>query len=153
MRWRSGSAANLNAGIGGRAISALLMATILSLVFWQWPNLDPAMLGATAPEHLMALFTGVFLAFWSYLVVQGYPVSHGDIGTASTHNFDNILSGLPAIPALFGIFLHVAGFWPLSSFNLLLSAMTLAAVLYDLWVIGGAAAKINRLTDEIKPER
>jgi hypothetical protein len=41
----------------------------------------------------------------------------------------------------------------MSSFNLLLSVMTLAVVLYDLWVIGGAAAKINRLTDEIKPER
>jgi hypothetical protein len=101
----------------------------------------------------MALFTGVFLAFWSYLVVQSYPVSHGDIGAASTHNLDNIVSGLPAIPAVFGIVLHVASFWPISSFNLLLSAMTLAVVLYDLWVIGGAAAKINRLTDEIKPER
>ena len=86
-------------------------------------------------------------------MVQGYPVSHGDIGTASTHNLDNIVSGFPAIAALLGGFVHVAGFWPMSSFNLLLSVMTLAVVLYDLWVIGGAASRINRLTDEIKPER
>ena len=31
--------------------------------------------------------------------------------------------------------------------------MTLAVVTYDLWVLGGAAAKINRLTDEFKAER
>jgi hypothetical protein len=152
MRWRSGSA-SLNGGIGGRAISALLLAAMLGLVFWLRPNLDPAMLGATTPEHMTALFTGLFLVFWCYLVVQGYPVSHGDIGSASTHNLDNIVSGLPAIAALLGGFVHAAGFWPMSSFNLLLSVMTLAVVLYDLWVIGGAASKINRLTDEIKPER
>jgi hypothetical protein len=26
-------------------------------------------------------------------------------------------------------------------------------VIYDLWVLGGAASKINRLTDEFKQER
>jgi hypothetical protein len=26
-------------------------------------------------------------------------------------------------------------------------------VVYDLWIIGGAASKINRLTDEFKAER
>jgi hypothetical protein len=103
MRWRSGSA-NLNASIAGRATSALLLATVLGMAFWLWPDLDPSMLGATAPEHVLALFTAVFLAFWSYLVVQGYAVSHGDIGAASTHNMDNVISGLPAIPALFGMF-------------------------------------------------
>src|SRR5262245_19617016 len=143
----------MNASIIGRAISALLLAGMLGLVFGLWPNLDPAMLGATTPEGVTALFTGLFLVFWCYLVVQGYPVSHGDIGTASTHNLDNIVSGLPALAALLGAFIHVAGFWPMSSFNLLLAVMTLSVVLYDLWVIGGAAAKINRPTDELKPER
>ena len=111
------------------------------------------MFGATTPERIMVLFTGIFAVFWGYLMVQGYPVSHGDIGSASTHNLDNIVSGLPAIAALFGIFVHFAGFWPLSYFNLLLATMTMAVVIYDLWVLGGAAAKINRLTDEIKAER
>jgi hypothetical protein len=32
--------------------------------------------------------------------------------------------------------------------------MTMAIVVYDhLWIIGGAASKINRLTDEFKAER
>ena len=49
--------------------------------------------------------------------------------------------------------MHFAGFWPLSSLNLLLAVMTMAVVVYDLWVLGGAASKINRLTDEFKAER
>ncbi len=140
-------------GIGARAISALALTAMLALVFWLRPSLEPAMFGATTPERIMVLFTGLFAVFWGYLMVQGYPVSHGDIGSASTHNLDNIVSGLPAIAALFGIFVHFAGFWPLSYFNLLLATMTMAVVIYDLWVLGGAAAKINRLTDEIKAER
>jgi hypothetical protein len=140
-------------GIGARAISALVLTAVLAIVFWLRPNLEPAMFGATTPERIMSLFTGLFAVFWGYLMVQGYPVSHGDIGSSSTHNLDNILSGIPAIAALFGIFIHIAGFWPLSYLNLLLAAMTLAVVIYDLWVLGGAASKINRLTDEIKAER
>ena len=86
-------------------------------------------------------------------MIQGYPISHGNIGSSSTHNLDNIVSGLPAIAALFGIFLHFVGFWQVSSVNLILAAMTMAVVVYDLWIIGGAASKINRLTDEFKAER
>ena len=111
------------------------------------------MLGATSPDRVMMFFTTLFMIFWTYLVVQGYPVSHGDIGSASTHNLDNMVSGIPAIAALFGIFVHIVGFWPMSHLNLLLATMKLAVVVYDLWVLGGAAAKINRLTDEIKAER
>jgi hypothetical protein len=139
--------------IGARAISALLLTAALGLLFWLRADLEPAMLGATTPERVMMFFTTLFMIFWTYLVVQGYPVSHGDIGSASTHNLDNMVSGIPAIAALFGIFVHIAGFWPLSHLNLLLATMTLAVVVYDLWVLGGAAAKINRLTDEIKAER
>jgi hypothetical protein len=95
----------------------------------------------------------VFAIFFVYLVVQGYPVSHGNIGSSTSHNLDNIVSGIPAIAALFGVFVHIAGFWPLSPLNLLLAAMTFFVVAYDLWVLGGAAAKINRLTDEFKTER
>ena len=139
--------------IGARAISALLLTAVLGLLFWLRPDLEPAMLGATSPDRVMMFFTTLFLIFWTYLVVQGYPVSHGDIGSASTHNLDNMVSGIPAIAALFGIFVHIVGFWPMSHLNLLLATMTLAVVVYDLWVLGGAAAKINRLTDEIKAER
>ena len=138
--------------IGARAISALLLSAALAFLFWLRPGLEPGML-ATTPENSMFVYAVIFTVFFVYLVVQGYPVSHGNIGSSSTHNLDNIVSGIPAIAALFGIFVHFAGFWPLSSLNLLLAVMTMAVVAYDLWVLGGAAAKINRLTDEFKAER
>ena len=138
--------------IGARAISALLLTAALAFLFWLRPGLEPGMLAAT-PENSMYVYAIIFSVYFVYLVVQGYPVSHGNIGSSSTHNLDNIVSGIPAIAALFGIFVHFAGFWPLSSLNLLLAAMTIAVVAYDLWVLGGAAAKINRLTDEFKAER
>ena len=139
--------------IGARAISAILLAAILGLVFWLRPGLEPGMLGATTPENSMYVFAIIFAIFFVYLIVQGYPISHGFIGSSSAHNLDNIVSGIPAIVALFGLFVHFAGFWPLSSLNLLLAVMTFAVVGYDLWVLGGAAAKINRLTDEFKSVR
>jgi hypothetical protein len=138
--------------IGARAISALLLSAALAFLFWLRPGLEPGMLAST-PENSMFVYAVIFTVFFVYLVVQGYPVSHGNIGSSSTHNLDNIVSGIPAIAALFGIFVHFAGFWPLSSLNLLLAVMTMAVVAYDLWVLGGAAAKINRLTDEFKAER
>jgi hypothetical protein len=117
------------------------------------PNFEPATVGATTPDRIALFFTGLFALFWIYLVIQGYPISHGNIGSSSTHNLDNIISGVPAIAALFGIFLHLVGFWRVSFVNLMLAAMTMAIVVYDLWIIGGAASKINRLTDEFKAER
>ena len=71
----------------------------------------------------------------------------------SSYALDNIISALPALIALFGIFISVVGFWPLSAFNIVIAVMTLLVTLYDLWVLGGAAAKINRLTDEFKSVR
>ena len=47
----------------------------------------------------MVVWGAVFAVFWLYLVVQGYPVSHGEIGSSSTHNLDNIISALPALVA------------------------------------------------------
>ena len=38
----------------------------------------------------------------------------------------------------------------MSGFNILIAVMTLLVAIYDLWLLGGAAAKINRLTDEYK---
>jgi hypothetical protein len=139
--------------IGARAISSLLLSALLGLLFWLAPNLEPGMLGGTTPERTMFVFAGVFALFFVYLIVQGYPISHGEIGSSTTHNLDNILSGIPAVAALFGLFIHFVGFWPLSPLNILLALMTFAVVAYDLWVLGGAAAKINRLTDEVKAER
>jgi hypothetical protein len=139
--------------IGARAISSLLLTALLGLVFWLAPNLEPGMLGGTTPERTMFVFAGIFALFFAYLVVQGYPISHGEIGSSTTHNLDNILSGIPAVAALFGLFIHFVGFWPLSPLNILLAVMTFFVVAYDLWVLGGAAAKINRLTDEVKAER
>ena len=46
--------------------------------------------------------------------------------------------------------MSMVGFWPLSSFNIVIAVMTLFVVVYDVFVIGGAAAQINRLTPETK---
>jgi hypothetical protein len=139
--------------IGPRLISSLALTAVLAIAFWLAPNLEPATLGATTPERIALFFTALFALFWIYLVVQGYPISHGHIGTASTHNLDNIISGIPAVAALFGVFLHIVGFWQVSYTNLVLAIMAMAVVVYDLWILGGAASKINRLTDEFKAER
>jgi hypothetical protein len=139
--------------IGLRLISALLLTALVAVLFWLAPNLDLTTLGATTPERTALLFTVLFALYLLYLMVQGYPVSHGQIGSASTHNLDNIISGIPALAALFGVFLHLVGFWTVSFVHLMVAAMTLGVVVYDLWIIGGAAAKINRLTDEFKSER
>jgi len=133
-----------------RATSAIVLSVALALVFWLVPTLDPSMLGASTPDGTMVVFGALFAVFWLYLVVQGYPVSHGTIGSSSTHNLDNIISSLPALVALFGIFISLVRFWPLSSFNIVIAVMTLLVAFYDLWVLGGAASQINRLTDEFK---
>jgi hypothetical protein len=139
--------------IAPRLISALVLAAAVAILFWLAPAADLATFGATTPERTIAFFTALFAFYLAYLIVQGYPISHGRIGSASTHNLDNVISGLPALAALMGIFLHLAGFWPVSPVNLAVAAMTLGVVAYDLLILGGAAAKINRLTDEFKPER
>src|SRR5262245_34720236 len=135
-----------------RAISAILLSAALAIVFWLLPALEPATFASTA-NGTMVVFGGLFSVFWLYLVVQGYPLSHGEIGSASTHNLDNIISAFPALVALFGVFVSIVGFWPLSGFNIVIAVMTLLVAVYDLWVLGGAAAKINRLTDEFKSVR
>lgn len=139
--------------IGPRFISALLLTAFMAALFWLVPNFEPSMFGATTPDRMALFFMALFGLYYAYLVIQGYPISHGNIGSSSTHNLDNIISGIPAIAALFGIFLHVFGFWQLSHVNLALAVMTLAVVVFDLWILGGAASKINRLTDEFKAER
>ena len=139
--------------IGPRLVSALLLAAVIALLFWLAPDMELTTLGATSPERTVLFFSIVFAAYLAYLTIQGYPISHGQIGSASTHNLDNIVSGVPAMAALFGLFLHITGFWHLSSVNLMLAAMTIGVVIYDLFILGGAAAKINRLTDEFKAER
>jgi hypothetical protein len=139
--------------IGPRLISALLLTALVAVLFWLTPDVDLTTLGATTPERTVLFFSSLFAIYLAYLMIQGYPISHGQIGSASTHNLDNIISGIPALAALFGVFLHLVGFWRLSSVNLMVAAMTLGVVMYDLWILGGAASKINRLTDEFKAER
>jgi hypothetical protein len=132
-----------------RAISAIVLSVALALVFWWLPQLEPATF-SSSPNGNMYVFGGLFAVFWLYLVVQGYPLSHGNIGSSSVHNLDNIISAVPALVAIFGIFISIVGFWPMSAFNILIGVMTLLVAIYDLWLLGGAAAKINRLTDEYK---
>ena len=86
--------------IGPRFISALALTAIMGFLYWMVPNFEPATVGATTPDRIALFFTGLFALFWIYLVIQGYPISHGNIGSSSTHNLDNIISGVPAIAAL-----------------------------------------------------
>ena len=130
-----------------RAISALALSAGLAILFWLKPDLDPSSFASVSP---MIVYGLVFAVFWLYLVVQGYPLSHGNIGSSSAHNLDNMISALPALVAIVGVFLRLAGFHPLSGFNIVIAVMTLLVAVYDLWILGGAAAKINRLTDEFK---
>lgn len=132
-----------------RAIGAIVLSAALALVFCLLPDLEPATLGG----NTMVVWSGLFAVFWLYLVVQGYPVAHGQIGSSSAHNLDNIISFLPALVALFGIFVRAVGFWRLSSFNMVIAVMTLLIAIYDLWILGGVASKINRITNEYKAER
>ena len=78
--------------IGPRFISALALTAIMGFLYWMIPNFEPATMGATTPDRIALFFTSLFALFWIYLVVQGYPISHGNIGTSSTHNLDNIIS-------------------------------------------------------------
>jgi hypothetical protein len=130
-----------------RAISAVLLSACLALLFWLKQDLDPAGFASVSP---MVIYGAVFTVFWLYLVVQGYPLSHGNIGSVSAHNLDNMISALPALVAILGVFVSFAGFHHLSGFNVVIAIMTLLVAIYDLWILGGAAAKINRLTDEYK---
>ena len=130
-----------------RAISALVLSAALALVFWLKADLDPDGFSSISP---MVIYGLVFTVFWLYLVVQGYPLSHGNIGSSSAHNLDNMISALPALVAILGVFVSIAGFHRLSGFNIVIAIMTLLVAVYDLWILGGAAAKINRLTDEYK---
>jgi hypothetical protein len=135
-----------------RAISALVLSVALGVVFWLTPDLEPSNFSST-PNGTMYVFGTLFLLFWAYLVVQGFAVAHGNIGSSSSHTLDNIVSAIPAVVALFGMFISMVGFWRLSSFNIVIAVMSLLVAVYDLWVLGGAASKINRLTDEYKAER
>ncbi|MFZ1105957.1 MAG: hypothetical protein WAN86_24370 [Hyphomicrobiaceae bacterium] len=139
--------------IAPRLISALVLTAFVAVLFWLAPAADLATFGATTPERTIVFFTSLFALYLAYLIVQGYPISHGQIGSTSAHNLDNIISGVPALAAVIGIFLHLVGFWPVSLVNLAVAALTLGVVAYDLLILGGAAAKINRLTDEFKRER
>jgi hypothetical protein len=132
-----------------RALSAVLLSIALGLVFWWRPLLQPEAFAST-PTGTMAVFGALFTVFWLYLVIQGLPIAYGKIGSANTHTLDSIVSFLPALIALFGIFVSFVGFWPLSSFNIVIAVMTLFVVIYDVLVLGGAASQINRLTPETK---
>jgi hypothetical protein len=135
-----------------RAASSIALAGALAIVFWLAPDLKPDRFAAT-PDGTMWVFGALFAVFWLYLVVQGYAVSHGNIGSASAVAADFMVSTLPALVALLGIFLNLAGFRELSSFNMVIAVMTLLVAFYDLWILGGSSSKINRLTDEFKTER
>jgi len=129
-----------------RAISAFVLSGAMAFLFWLVPTLQPEVFGWNS----MIVWGALFALFWLYLVVQGYPVSHGTIGSSSTHNLDNIISSLPALVAVMSLFISLVGFHPLSGFNHVIAVMSLLVALYDLWILGGAASQINRLTDETK---
>ncbi|MFZ2886315.1 MAG: hypothetical protein WA021_00670 [Minisyncoccia bacterium] len=143
----------LASGIRLRFSSVFALSGLLALLFYFAPGFEPGTVGARLPEHVMIFYLGLFVVFWVYLAVQGYPIAHGNIGTSSEHHFDVMISGIPAITVMGAGLLHLVGFWTLSSLNQYICVATFLVAVYDLWVIGGAAAKQNRLTDELKPTR
>jgi hypothetical protein len=128
-----------------RAISAIVLSGALTLVFWLVPGLEPSTF-TSSPDGATYVFGALFAVFWLYLVVQGYALSHGPVGSAAMLNADNIISSIPALVALCAIFIRVVGFWPLSGFNMVIAVMSLLVAIYDLWVLGAAAAQISRRT-------
>jgi hypothetical protein len=132
-----------------RAISAIVLAAALAALFWLAPDLEPDRFAKT-PQGTMAVFGVLFAVFWLYLVIQGLPIAYGRIGSANVHTMDSVVSGIPALVALFGIFISLVKLWQLSSFDMVIAVMTLFVVVYDLLVLGGAASQINRLTPETK---
>ncbi len=88
-----------------------------------------------------------------YLIVQGYPLGYSDIGSPGSHNLDQIISVLPGLPAAFGFVVTMTNLWPLSLLNLVIGGFVLGLVVYDAWILGGAANKILFLTDEIKSSK
>lgn len=134
--------------------SPVAVAALLSLLFWLKPDLTTAMLGVTTPEGALIFIGGpIILLGWIYTVIQGYPLAYGNIGTSGSHTIDSILSALPAVAAIFGLLLSGLGFHPMSTLTLFIAAVALLGAVYDLWIVGGAASRINRLTDEIKTEK
>ena len=55
--------------IGPRFISALALTAIMGFLYWAVPNFEPATVGATTPDRVTLLFTGLFALFWIYLVI------------------------------------------------------------------------------------
>lgn len=139
--------------VRSRAIVSLLLTLGLSALFWLRPGLTLGAVGITTPESAMLFTAGVATLGLLYLVVQGFPLGFANIGSSGAQTIDSIVSLTPGIPALFGIVMTLMNLWTLSLLNLVLAGMTLALVVYDAWILGGAANRILHLTDEMQTVR
>lgn len=131
-----------------REISAITLAGILALLFWLIPGFEPA--DRLSGRSLMYLMIVTFLILLAYLSVQGAPIIKVDIGSPSAQNTDAMASTLPGIVAIFGLLASFFGFWPLSFFWMMIAFLVILVTLFDLIILGGAAAKILYLTDEMR---
>lgn len=136
--------------IRSRAVVSFLVTIGLGLLFWLRPGLSLQQLGIVTAEGGMFFTAGIAFIGLLYLVVQGYPLGYASIGTSGMHTVDSIISLLPGIPALFGIVTTLTNLWTLSTVNLVLACFVLALVVYDAWILGGAANKVLHLTDEMQ---
>ncbi len=136
-----------------RWISPFVLAGGLAVLFWLTPSLSPESMGASTPDGGIRIAVGFFVIAYMYLVIQGYPVAHEKIGSSSAHNWDNMVSSVPGVAAVVGFVLDLTNLWPLSGLVMTICIVVALTVVYDLWILGGCAARVNRLTDEIKSEQ
>lgn len=131
-----------------REISAISLAGILALLFWITPGFEPANKLSGGP--LMYLMIGIFVTLLIYLTVQGAPILTTNIDNPSAQNTDAMASTLPGIVAIFGVMASLFGFWPLSFFWMMVAFLVILVTLFDLIILGGIAAKVLYLTDQVK---
>ncbi len=133
-----------------RAFASLILTAALIALYAFAPQASFASMGIESAPEGFAFGMGVALLGLVYLTVQGYPLGYAKLGTPGAQTIDAILSLLPAIPGLFMIVLDLVNLYPVSSLNLVIGCMTIAVVVYDAWILGGAAARILHLTDEMQ---
>ena len=134
-----------------REVSALAYTLALVALFMFQPGFSP-MDVSTSPVAIMWFMCALSFGGLIYLVLQGYPLAHGYLGSASSHSSDAFFSFLPLLPVVVALVMHFATFWPLSDFVLMVAVMTVPFVVFDLWILGGVSSKLNRYIQQFKTE-
>ena len=134
-------------------VSALLLTLVMGVLFWLARNLTTRVArrhnaGANS-DVLRGILRSLFGSISSSKAIRlgQSATSAARAHTTSTISFPEYLRSLLSFLACYCTS-WASGRCPTSTY--MLSIMTLAVVIYDLWILAGAASKINRLTDEFK---